>query len=360
MCGRVLLLIDALGSGGAERQMTNLAIGLKSIGYEIRLIEFSSEKPFYDQFLVENGVTAESNKRGANKLIRPFVISKIVRDWKPKAVIAYKDGVCMAACLARCMSNFKLIVSERNTTQQLTFRERLKFQLYRFSEYIVPNSYSQEKFVCRHFPFLAHKLRTIVNTIDTTTFSPAMKSPSNTLKIITVARVMPQKNVLTYLIAISMLEKSGFGGNVHFEWYGNMSDTDYVTSVQKEIGRLGIGDMISFHEPVKDVERIYRSANIFCLPSLYEGFPNVLCEAMSTGLFVIASAVCDNPIILQDKENGFLFDPNSPSDISQKIIKAIKLSGIERHKTGQRNREKIQSICGRDVFLNRYASLIEE
>ena len=56
---RVLLLIDALGSGGAERQMTYLAISLKRAGCKIRLIQFYDSTVFYAQELAQAGIKIE-------------------------------------------------------------------------------------------------------------------------------------------------------------------------------------------------------------------------------------------------------------------------------------------------------------
>ena len=61
---RILLLIDALGSGGAERQMTYLAISLKKAGCEIRLIQFYDSVVFYEQELAQAGIKVEIRAEG--------------------------------------------------------------------------------------------------------------------------------------------------------------------------------------------------------------------------------------------------------------------------------------------------------
>ncbi len=59
------------------------------------------------------------------------------------------------------------------------------------------------------------------------------------------------------------------------------------------------------------------------MPSYFEGLPNAACEAISCGLPLIISDVCDNKILV-DKLNGYLFDPYNPKDIAKKIISFCK------------------------------------
>ena len=83
-----------------------------------------------------------------------------------------------------------------------------------------------------------------------------------------------------------------------------------------------------------DVALLYQKVDLFCLPSIIEGFPNVICEAMASGLPVICSNVCDNPFIVKSQENGFLFKPEDPTDIADNLIKAISLSEREKEIMG--------------------------
>ena len=98
---------------------------------------------------------------------------------------------------------FRLIVSERNTTQTLTRRERLKFWLYRKADYIVPNSYSQGDFVCKHFP--QHKAKTVVipNFVDLDKFACATeRHRQQPAVILVVASIWASKNTKGFIDAV--------------------------------------------------------------------------------------------------------------------------------------------------------------
>ena len=67
---KILLLIDAFGSGGAERQMTYLAISLKKAGCEIRLIQFYDSVVFYEQELAQAGIKVEIRAEGLARWLK--------------------------------------------------------------------------------------------------------------------------------------------------------------------------------------------------------------------------------------------------------------------------------------------------
>lgn len=355
---KILCLIDSLGSGGAERQMSYLATGLKEAGCDVTLVVFSSNNNFYGDYVASGGVNLIFDDKGANRYRRILRIRKWIRAFRPDAVIAYKDGVTMAACLARYLKPFNLIVSERNTTQVLNRYERLKFFLYRKASHIVPNSFSQAQFIERNYPRLSAKTTVITNALDTSAFvAPEDRAQRKPLVFVTTARVMPQKNVLHFLDAISLLKKRK--GEVVFRWFGNQSDS-YFNEVREKVKSLGLEEMIEFHQPVKDVVREYAAADFFCLPSVYEGFPNVVCEAMSCGLPIVCGRVCDNPYIVEEGINGFLFNPFDTEDMASKIEAMIDLDRQERLDIGKRNVGKIRDLCSFDSFIKKYVGLIDK
>ncbi len=353
----ILCLIDSLASGGAERQMSYLVSGLQKTGCNVTLVVFSDAMPFYKDRVVESGAKLIFDIKGFNKYRRILRIRHWVKTIRPDAVIAYKDGVTMAACLARILTPFRLIVSERNTTQILPRYERMKFALYRMADKIVPNSFAQARFIERNYPGLYTKTTVITNALDTDVFkSPKERAQNKPLVCVTTARIMPQKNVLRYIEALALLKR--YKGEIIFKWFGNQSDA-YFDEVQSKVTTLGLDDFIEFHPAVQEVDKEYAAADFFCLPSIYEGFPNVVCEAMSCGLPVICGNVCDNADIVTDGENGFLFDPYNTKDIANSIEKVMTMTEEERKRMGLANRAKIEHLCSQKAFISKYMALIQ-
>lgn len=356
---RILLITEGLGSGGAERQICGLAAMLTKAGHPCRLITYV-ENQFYEPYLRQNGVDYEFVPELWNKNTRVLRVAKYVRGYKPDVVISYLPSVNQTMCLARLFFNAKLIVSERNNNTCITRKDKILFNLYRMADAIVPNSNSQGNFIRRNFSFLAGKVFPIINFVDVNRFTPS-ETPvhNNVLRIVTVARYTQQKNVLTYLKAVRMVKDMGL--NVHFDWYGDKRhNAVYFAEIEKEYQNLDIADYMTLHSPNQKIEEEYRKADIFCLPSLFEGYPNVVAEAMSCELPILCSNVYENPYIVEEGVNGFLFDPKKPKAIADAIKKMVSLSYVNRKKMGKRNRQLCLKRNTEEVFLKSYLELIDK
>ena len=354
---RILLITENLGSGGAERQLCGLAVMLTRTGYPCRLITYV-ENQFYEPYLRQNGVDYRFVPELWNKSTRVFKAAAYVRKYNPDVVISFLPSVNKTMCLARLFFSARLIVSERNNNTCITRGDKVQFNLYRMADAIVPNSNSQGQFICKNFSFLAPKVHPIINFVDVNRFLPTGSPQRNEpLRVVTVARYTQQKNVLTYLKAVRKAKDMAL--NVHFDWYGDKKRyASYYAEVEREWKRLDIVDYLTLHDPSPKIEDEYRKADIFCLPSLYEGYPNVVAEAMASGLPVICSNVYENPYIVEEGVNGFLFNPNKADDIVEAIRKMDALPAEERQKMGSRNRELCLKRNTEEAFLKSYEKLI--
>jgi len=356
---KVLLLIDSLGVGGAERQLTELAIGLKEKGCDVNFVVFPvSTANHFESILRDVSINLEYDHQGKNKFRRIFEIARICRSRKIDTVIAYKGGVCMAASLSSFMHRSKIIVSERSTTQRLSLIERLKFFCYRFADCIVTNSFSQQAFIQKQYPNLLKKTEVITNMVDCDRFHPADNKRKREIPIIlTTARITPAKNILNYIEALGILKHEG----VKFKavWYGDvLYDQVYYKAVKEKSNECDVEDCFEIRPPVLNVEEIYRQVDIYCLPSIYEGFPNVICEAMASGLPIACSNICDNPYIVEDGINGVLFNPTDSQNIADQLREIINEYNNGTTNYLSDNREKIVKLCEKDKFLTNYLNIL--
>jgi glycosyltransferase involved in cell wall biosynthesis len=356
---KILCFIDSLDSGGAQRQLVGLARLLKNAAFEIKVVSYW-DIAFWDDYLKKQGIDFENISGASSRLQKMHSVYKRFKVFQPDVVIAYLNSPTVIACLFKIFSRekFRLIVSDRNTTQVLTIAERVRFFLYRWADSIVPNSHTQARFIKSHYPGLTHKVVPITNFVDTDAFAPSlkMKEQSEVIRMLMVGRIAPQKNVVTFLQAIAIVIEQG--AKLQVDWYGRPNPQVYYEECLEERRRLGLENVVQFHDPTDQIPQKYHEADVFCLPSIYEGFPNVVCEAMSSGLPVLCSSICDNPDLVEDGVNGFIFDPKSASDIAENILKFLALNYSERVQMGAESRRQALRKFSEKVFFQNYLKLL--
>lgn len=354
---RILCLIDGLTSGGAQRQLVGLSVLLKKAGYQVSFMWYHDTN-FYEFILKENKVNC-INIIAGSKISKISCVRRTIKRLQPDVVISYLDSPCVITCILKLLGgHFKLIVSERNTSQTVCWRERIKFNIYRYADFIVPNSFSQCNYIKQNFPFLSNKIITITNFVDTDYFSPALnRSSREFVNILSVGRIGPQKNVMNYIRAIKLLKARCY--NFKILWYGSSYNADYYQSCLDLIRENQLEDVFFFMGQTKDILNAYRDADVFCLPSIFEGFPNVICEAMSCGLPILCSNICDNPQIIDNGKNGFLFNPHSETSIVDALCSFLKMNEKDKQSFSNKSREMAKSRFAKDIFLKSYIDIIE-
>ena len=355
---RILCLIESIGPGGAERQLTGLAAMLKQHGYQVEVCYYV-KKEFYLPYLQENEVESYYLAEAANAKKRFFALRKHIKAFKPDMVISYSTSPSMIVCLLKLLgAKFNLIVSERNTTQQIGKMEKLRFFLYRWTNHIVPNSHSQAAFINKNFPNLSDKVRVITNFVDTEKFSPSVEAlpEHEETRMVCVGRLMPQKNLPRFIEAIGKVVNDGY--KIHVDWFGQDLKDAYSEECHNAVKIHNLEGVFFFQEPSSNIQEEYRRADVFCLPSLYEGFPNVLCEAMSCGKPVLCSRVCDNPNIINENNSGLLFDPQDSTDVARVIECYLSFSSEKKESMARIGREIAVGLFSEKTFINKYLELL--
>ena len=90
-------------------------------------------------------------------------------------------------------------------------------------------------------------------------------------------------------------------------------DGHLVEAARMRVRELGLDSTVSIEAPVRDICRVLKSIDVLCVPSLWEGFPNVVGEALSAGVPVCGFHDCDGVRdLVTDGVNGWLAtDPRS-------------------------------------------------
>ena len=216
---KILCFIDSLGAGGAQRQLVGLACFLKERGYDVTVACYH-DNPFFADQLLSTGVTYQFLEKAKKTTFRLWHIARYFRKLKPDVVIAYQETPSICACVAKMFNHgFKLIVSERSTTQHTGRNERIRFNLFRLADYVVPNAYSQESYIKTTFSKLANKTITIPNFVDLQHFVPPLEQHRREVpEIMIAASIWAPKNTLGFIDAVAALKAKKY--LFHISWYG--------------------------------------------------------------------------------------------------------------------------------------------
>lgn len=358
---KILCFTDGLSLGGAERQLIGLAYFLQTKGYDVELLSYL-KRDFYNELISSYKIKSVCLDIKGGRISKFWAVLNYIRRGNYDCVIAYKDGATFSACVAKMLGlKYKLIVSERNTNLSRNRHDDFRFLLYSVANYIVPNSYSQKKFIIDNYPRLKNRVVAITNFTDTNYFKQPVQSVDSCtiVKIMVAARIAEQKNIFRFLEVVRRLKEAK--SNFQVVWYGNASfgEDDYEKKCRKLIEEYNIDDVFTFQPATKNILGEYQNCDVFCLPSLYEGYPNALCEAMSCGKPILCSNVCDNPLIVEDTVNGFMFNPTDIDEMFISINKFIGLPPEEKKKMGKISRELAEKKFSEEVFIQKYIELIE-
>ncbi len=119
-----------------------------------------------------------------------------------------------------------------------------------------------------------------------------------------------------------------------------------------------LGGMFFFVPHGRDVQSFYGAIDALIVPSITEGSPFVVLEAMASGVPVMASAVGGIPEIIRHEVDGLLFDPN---DLASSLIAAAKLADPARRSAlAFASRQRVVTAFGLEAHQTRLRSLYSE
>lgn len=309
--------------GGMERQLAELALGLRARGHEVTVIA-------HECVLPPSAGVVFHRVRGPN---RPFLLgypwfmvfgSLAVRRWRrgvvqaTGAIVANKvDVIAVHYC------HQVGLVTPRRATRLFRAHNKVAALLSRTGERICFRANTSARFVCvsegvaeeirTHYSELSERVVTIHNGVDTETFAPGRHR-------VEAAAVRAKLGIADGRLVMAFVgsewERKGLGPAI--EALALARDWDLVVAgdgderhYRQLAESLGVADSVHWLGVVRDVEVVYEMADAFVLPSRYETFSLVTFEAAASGLAVLACPVNGVRELLEDGVNGFLIDQSA-------------------------------------------------
>jgi glycosyltransferase involved in cell wall biosynthesis len=335
---KVLCVIDNLGWGGAQRQLVNIGCGLKELGHQVEFFTYYPPDDFKTQLQLA-GIPIHTSVKHSRFSLSPIVaLRRLIRRGSFTAVLALLETPAVYAELACIgMSAVRLVVGERSTVPggRASFTRALKSHLHRLSHVVVANSQSQRHWLSRNFRFLERKTLCIWNGTDTSTFRPAPQAlrSHDGIRLLGVGRVSAEKNLLRLASALGICRRRGL--SVRLDWVGRIGDEAYHSTILRAVADAGLDSSWHWLGERADVPELMRQYDALILPSLFEGLPNVVCEALASALPVLASRVSDNGMLVQHGQSGLLFPADDVEGIAGAIIHFAQLAQHERDAMGR-------------------------
>jgi glycosyltransferase involved in cell wall biosynthesis len=202
-------------------------------------------------------------------------------------------------------------------------------------------------------------VRIIPNGVDVNYFHPAsslQRESQQCFRILFVGRLHVEKNVDLLLRAVACL-RTERAAHVQLDVVGDGSEREGLERLSSE---LGLSACVTWHgwRSKKETAALYRQSDCFVNPSMYEGMPNTVLEAMASGLPVVASNVGGNNDLVIPGKTGFLFNLSEPNALRVHLMVLADRGELCRS-FGARGREEALASYSWTGVARRYASLLQ-
>lgn len=328
---KILFYTGSLNSGGAERQLVYTANKFTEDGHEVKIL-INYPIYHYRKMLNKNIELICSNSKGEQFFKRYYYIIKIILNFKPDVVHSFLGSRNLEAMFFSYILRVKKrIASVRNVSE----KEFSKYKLFNlFSTDIICNS-KKAKTELELLYGENNKLQVVYNGIDLKKYNISKNlvlmeklSISKYSRIgVFIGRITEQKNHIACINAYVLLYKEGLlNESDKLFLVGNTLETEIYNKIVKQVKNNNLQNNIIFLGEREDIPELLSIADYLILPSKYEGFPNVVMEAMASKAFVIATDVGGTNELVDNMKTGILIKSPSENDIFEALRCYLKLS----------------------------------
>lgn len=346
---KVFHLVSNPGIGGIEGMLSVLIPKIDKTKCDVRVVNMRSESKAY-LLWDQTGVPYYKLKTPSRILLgSTFGLIKLLRKEKPDVLEIYGLRANIIGRIAGKLAGMPVIVTGVLSTDD--WRKWYHVWLDRATGWAVKgwiaNSYACKKSLVDREKYSPERISVMYDGIDTSYWTKIKNSSArerlrrewgfseDNIVFVTVANLRPDKGVQYLIEAIPTVlvkqPKARFV-LVGSDWMGG--------TLQINCRQLGIENAVTFTGFRRDIRDIYQAGDATILPSLREGLPICLIEAMSMELPVIATAVSGTPELVDNGYTGYLIAPRDSQQLAEKVIK-LSENGELRRKFGLAGRKKV-------------------
>jgi UDP-glucose:(heptosyl)LPS alpha-1,3-glucosyltransferase len=228
---------------------------------------------------------------------------------------------------------------------------------------VICNSHMVKNEILEYFSLPPHKLHVIYNGVDAVVFHPSLAAAHRaSLR----QRLGWSDQDLVLLLVGSGFERKGVTQVLHAMRGLPPTTRLLVVGKDKRLGRyrrlaeaLGLSGQVEFAGGQKDVLPYYGAADLFVMPALYEPFPNVIMEAMASGLPVVTSRKCGGAEFIDNGREGYVVDALDVPAIASAVQKLSDPAARQRAALAARARAESHTWAAMAADFNvLYRSLL--
>ena len=327
---KIMQVIPYFCFGGAEIMCENLTYALKNAGQDVFVVSLYNERTPIARRMEEAGIRIVylDKKLGLDLSMVPKLV-RVMRQERPDVVHTHLD-VIKYAVLAAKLAGVKKCV---HTVHSLADREaegriqKIINGTYFRKAWSVPVALTPEvqASVSDFYGLPPERIPVIYNGIDLSRCIPKTTyETGETVTILHVGRFDVPKNHVGLLEAFRLLRETHPECRLRL-----VGDGDLRLRMEALAKEKGISDAVEFCGMQSNVYPYLHDADIFTLPSIYEGNPMTIIEAMGTGLPIVASRVGGIPDMIHDGESGILVEPE-PRAVCDALARMVEDGALRR------------------------------
>lgn len=305
------LVISSLECGGAERVMARMANYWAARGHRVHLLTLAAGDPFYDldprirhQRLGLTGRSANALEGLRRNIRRMMALRCAICQSRPDVVVSFMDRMNVLTLLATRRLGIPIVVSERTDVPSQNLGAAwtsLRCLAYRHADALVfPSASARSRAVSVEAP----RVRVIPNPVAFPENGALRNVGTEASKpvVVGMGRFTEEKGFDQLLDAFARV------AHRHPNWSLRVfGDGPLRQNLWAQAASAGLSSRITFPGRASDPSRAFEQADLFVLPSRFEGFPNVLCEAMAWGVPVVSFDCPSGPAeIVRDGIDGVL------------------------------------------------------
>jgi sugar transferase (PEP-CTERM/EpsH1 system associated) len=360
----VFLINQTPPIGGIQNFLINLVHRIDQTKFRTTVINFIHSEPLVQSISQEVCPVLSLNKKPGFDwgLIRN--LAGLIKGKNPDIIQMHNWGSLVEGFLAGSMAGHtRFVHAERGTLNRSWKNIMVQQLLWRRMDRVLCVSEAHKKEIIETIHFPSSRIHSIVNGVDVDKFQPNAEQRVSFRKEIGLTEEHICIGSVGYLRPIKnhiLLMKAGKDichqyHNVRICLIGEGPEKEKLMFAAQE---YGIQDQVIFCGSRHDIPLVLNGMDVFVLPSLNEGLPNAVLEAMATGIPVIASHVGGIPEVLQDEKNGLLFTSNDSVSLTKKL-KDIIDNPKKRKMLAENGRHRVVSQFSLSSMVKKYEEVYQ-